>query len=378
MNTTKNGKDQSSTLPKGLQPWWRLRIFHGLPLSIWIKISRNHLASADSLYLFISITLASFLNSFLNTITKILFNKKINKAVVRDDPLFIIGHWRSGTTLTHELLSLDPNNKSPSTYQCFAAGHFLTTICFMPWFLRWLIPDKRPMDGVSVGWSHPQEDEFALLILGAPSPYSRIAFPRDAPQRMEALDLDLLSEPERNDWKRRLHHFASCLSINSNRRLIFKSPTHTARIRILLELFPNARFLHIVRDPVAVFRSSQNLWLTLYNSNGLQIYKDEISSQFIIENFEQMYAAYYRDLPLISPRRIHHMRYEDLVYNPVTCLKEAYHSLELGDFSLLEINIQENLTKLKSYIPTKYDKLHEVSHLKSAIWKRLSDEHGYS
>ncbi len=40
----------------------------------------------------------------------------------------------------------------------------------------WLIPDKRPMDNMRASWTLPQEDEFALMNLGAPTPYSLIAF----------------------------------------------------------------------------------------------------------------------------------------------------------------------------------------------------------
>jgi hypothetical protein len=53
----------------------------------------------------------------------------------------------------------------------------------------WLIPKQRPMDNMAAGWDRPQEDEFALLTLGAPTPYERMAFPNDEPPYGEFLDM---------------------------------------------------------------------------------------------------------------------------------------------------------------------------------------------
>ena len=40
-------------------------------------------------------------------------------------PVFVIGHWRAGTTLLHELLVRDPRHTYPNTYDCFGPNHFL-------------------------------------------------------------------------------------------------------------------------------------------------------------------------------------------------------------------------------------------------------------
>src|SRR5687768_18104609 len=46
-------------------------------------------------------------------------------------------------------------------------------------------------------------------------------------------------------------------------RSILKSPPHTCRVPTLLRLFPDARFVHIVRDPYAVYPSTLHLWRIL-------------------------------------------------------------------------------------------------------------------
>ena len=82
-----------------------------------------------------------------------------------------------GTTLLHELLIRDPRHAFPTTYECLVPHHFLMTESWLPKLLWWMMPSRRPMDNMPAGWDRPQEDEFALCLLGQPSPYERIAFP---------------------------------------------------------------------------------------------------------------------------------------------------------------------------------------------------------
>lgn len=46
--------------------------------------------------------------------------------------------------------------------------------------------------------------------------------------------------------------------------LLIKSPVHTARVRLVLGLFPRARFLYIHRDPYEVFQSAVHMADTYY------------------------------------------------------------------------------------------------------------------
>ena len=131
-------------------------------------------------------------------------------------------------------------------------------------WLGFLMPSRRPMDNMAAGWARPQEDEFALCMMGQPSPYLTIAFPNRPPQFSEYLDLQNLPPRAVARWQRAYLGFLRRLTFKDPRRLILKSPPHTCRIKLLLELFPDARFVHIVRDPYVVFPSTVNLWKSLY------------------------------------------------------------------------------------------------------------------
>ena len=44
------------------------------------------------------------------------------------------------------------------------------------------------------------------------------------------------------------------------RPLVLKSPGHSLRVAALRQILPGARFIHIVRDPTAVYSSTIRLW----------------------------------------------------------------------------------------------------------------------
>jgi len=275
-------------------------------------------------------------NDVLATWQHIRFGKKLQKTELTAPPLFIIGHWRSGTTLLHELLMLDPRLVCPDTYQCFAPCHFLVSGWLFRNFGRWLLPNKRPMDNVAAGWDRPQEDEFALMNLGLPSPYRRIAFPRNEIPDLDYLDLRQIPPAERASWLQGLERFLKAITVAQAGRVVLKSPTHTGRIGLLSEHFPGAKFLHITRDPRSLFPSTLKMWRSLDATQGLQKPTPEPDKQYVLSCFEKMYRAFHRDRDSVPKENLLDIRYEDLVAEPEQTLRRVYQELDLGDFEPLE------------------------------------------
>lgn len=117
----------------------------------------------------------------VTVVAKGLYGTIPENTQLKQPPVFIIGHWRTGTTLLHELLILDPRHNFPNTYQCLEPNHFLLTEKFFKSYFNFLLPTRRPMDNMEAGWDKPQEDEFALCMMGQPSPYLDVAFPNNPP-----------------------------------------------------------------------------------------------------------------------------------------------------------------------------------------------------
>jgi hypothetical protein len=301
------------------------------------------------------ITFVSLVHTILSILQDCWYGPRIRRTPIQKAPIFIIGHWRTGTTLLHEFMILDERHNYPNTYECLEPNHFLLTENLFTRFARFLTPSHRPMDNMKAGWTRPQEDEFALCMLGLPSPYLTIAFPNHAPQCSEYLDLDGLSHPDLAHWKKTFYRFLQVLTFKDPRRLVLKSPPHSCRIKHLLEVFPDARFVHIVRDPFVVFPSTVNLWKSLYRKHGLQNPTFAGLEDYVFETFSRLYEKLEKGIPLIPQRRFHQVRYEDLVQDPIGEMEKLYDRLDLGGFDEFEPRLKEYLADNSGYETNRYE-----------------------
>ncbi len=294
-------------------------------------------------------------NSAFGWVQSLVFRRKIAKTALQADPVFILGHWRTGTTMLHELLSLDDRYATPTTYECFAPSHFLFTQNIITRILR--MPSRRPMDNVEIGWKAPQEDEFALCTMGLPSPYRRIAFPNRPPREFDYLNMETVPAHEVARWKSCLMEFVKSLNYAKNKPLVLKSPPHTGRIKVLLEMFPNARFIHLSRSPYDFVPSTIHLWRALDYSNGLQKpspQADDGLEKYVFECFHRMYQGYHKYAENIPAANIYEMRYDDLVRSPLAELNKAYDHLSLGDFTSVRPQIEASVRRNRNYQRNKH------------------------
>ncbi|TWU16282.1 Sulfotransferase domain protein [Allorhodopirellula heiligendammensis] len=342
-------------------PFYSPRFWHGMRPLTWFRLLRqgDFSISPSRMGLAVSVSLATPFNTLLLGLQNLVFRRRLRAAELHGPPVFIIGHWRSGTTLLHELMVRDERWSSPSTYQCFAPSHFLLTQWFFRTFAAWLLPGKRPMDNMATGWDRPQEDEFALVNLGAPSPYRRIAFPRRGPVDMDYLDFEGVDEQSRQQWLATLKSFLHRVSAATTRPLVIKSPTHTGRIGYLADAFPNARFIHITRDPRDLFPSTCRLWRSLDDVQSLQApsaaTSDDGIEEYVLDCFTRMYAAFNEQRHKIDDHHLIEIRYEDLIADPVATLENIYDSLRLADFETVREEIQTwTDNEHRSYQPNKH------------------------
>ncbi|MCA9257725.1 MAG: sulfotransferase [Planctomycetales bacterium] len=361
-------------------PWYTPRFWHGMRFSTWIgQLARHRFSISPSrLPMAASITGFSLLNSALAALERLRFGSQIDRVEMSAPPLFILGHWRSGTTLLHELLIRDPSHAYPTTYQCFAPHHFnLTEDLLTPWS-EFLLPSRRPMDNMAAGWQRPQEDEFALGNLGVPSPYLSMMFPNHGEAYPEYLTLDDVPPADRDRWKSELLAFFKRLAFRDNRRIVVKSPPHTGRVALLREMFPEARFVHISRNPEALFASTISLWRSLNEVQSLHVIRnDDWVSDYVLASLPRMYAAYFRDREALPSNRLAEVRYEDLTEDPKASLKRIYQQLELGDFAEIEKPVDEYLAEVKNYRPNRHEFDEQARSMLHDAWADYYREFGY-
>jgi hypothetical protein len=308
-----------------------------------------------------------------------LYGRAIAKTELAGPPLFVLGHWRSGTTLLHELLNLDSRYASPTTFECFAPHHFLLTEKWVTKYGNWLIPNKRPMDNMEAGWALPQEDEFALMNLGAPTPYLRILFPCEEFPYQNTLTSDGFEKDEEERWKFLLDWFLRALTYKSQRPLILKSPPHTGRLGLLKTMYPHAKFVHIVRDPRSLFPSTMKLWRSLDHVQAIQVgeYESRLR-EFVLRSLISMYESFESERKSIPSNQLIDVRYEELVADPVGVVQRIYQQLELTDFESIAPLLSERKQKERAYKTNQFTVGDSENADVLNAWKSYATNYGYA
>ena len=358
---------------------WAPRLWEGCNLPAWFRLLWRNRFDVQLPYWYIAaiITGVSSGHSVLRFFENAVLRHKVRQTRIEHPPLFILGHWRSGTTLLHELMILDERHSYPTTYECLEPNHFLISEKVLTRLFWFLLPGSRPMDNMAAGWHRPQEDEFAMCMLGAPSPYLTIAFPNHPPTFQEYLDLDQVPAKDREKWKRLFFGLIQRITFRNPKRLVLKSPPHTARIPILLEMFPDARFVHIARNPFVIFPSTVHTWKSLYKRHGLQTPTFAGLEEYVLSTFERMYERYEAGRKLVDDSRIHELKYEDLVQNPKAEMERLYQNLNLGHFEKVRPRLEEFLERNKGYETNKYDLTTEQKAEISRRWSAYIQRYGY-
>ncbi len=360
---------------------WLLYFWHGMGVVTWAKllIRGRFDITLNCVPNIFTVTIWAPFNSLLYIVSELIFGSKANHHKIDPAPVFVLGHWRSGTTFLHDLLACDPAHGYPTTYQCFFPNHFLLTGGAVRKWFNIFLPKKRPMDNVPVGVDRPQEDEFAFANLGMGTHYVTLAWPRHGPQDMEYLDLASLSEVDRTKWERGFMWFMQRLSYKQKKRLVMKSPAHTARIRTLLKLFPDARFVHISRNPLAIYPSTVKLWKSLDSVQGLHnpAGDDPWMEGFVFRVFETVFKRYEEDRKLIPDGHLIEIKYEDLAADPKAVMKTVYKQLDLGNFAQAEAGMGAYLEGQGEYKPNVFNLPEDLREKIINRWSDYIDRFGY-
>lgn len=315
-------------------------------------------------------------NSMYAACETVFNEREIRSTEISHAPLFVLGHWRSGTTHLHNLLSLDENFAYPTAYQALFPHHFLFSQAG-GFIFDFLAPRKRPMDNVAFGASVPHEDEFAMAALTAVSPYLAALFPLTGDPHHSELDPLLLPKAALEAWKEGFILFLRKITLSENRRIVLKSPPHLGRVAVLLEMFPDAKFVHIVRNPYAVYASTHKLWRDSFYYVHLQVPPPEVVDHLVLTWYTKLFSLFERDRHLIPEGSLFEMKFEDLELHPREKLREMYQSLELENFEPFSHRVSQYLDSLSGYEKNVH-RIDERDRVKVAsAWSDTFHRYGY-
>ncbi|MGF1463523.1 MAG: sulfotransferase [Maricaulaceae bacterium] len=294
-------------------------------------------------------------------------------------PLVILGHWRSGTTHLYNILGQAAFAYTPPV----ATGLPWNFLRLGVWLKSWLdksLPKHRWIDNVAVTPDAPQEDEIALANMVPTSFYHGIYFPHDLAARVRReVFFDDVPADEVTAWDQAFLYFHQKIDFAfGGRPLLIKNPVYTARLAHIRGLLPQAKFVHIRRNPYKVFVSMRNFYEKLLPPLALQPYDHVDIDALVLDIYREMMTRYDAQSADLGDNTLLELAYEDLDADPIPELARLYDQLDLGDFDKARPNFERYLSAVKSYQKNQFTLDRGTADRIEAQWGPWIERWGYS
>lgn len=330
------------------------------------------------------VTLVSLFTSPLRIYESLRFGRIVRRTAVHPSPIFIIGHWRSGTTHLHNILIRDKNLGCVSMWQAFAPGLCLIDERVLKNPFNKIAKKMHPtreIDNIPLSLDNPEEEDLAIANM---SPYSYLhmySYPRQATHFFERYITYFNNLPESiiSEWKEiYLTILRKATFKASGKRLVIKNCADSARIKPLLELFPDAKFIHIYRNPYNIFRSTQHLYKVVMERAQLQEVGQGEHENWVLRFYSQLMQKLLADKSLIPAGNFVEVRYEDLDKEPLAQLRKVYETLGLPGFAKAEPAFRAYLDSISGYQKLAHKQLDDSIITKiNRNWQFAFDALGY-
>lgn len=320
-------------------------------LSLALRLGFKHGVDREFMARYLGLLFCDALFAPMRMWQSMAYSGRIAREELHPEPLFLLGFWRSGTTLLHNLLSMDPQWGFVNTYQAAMPDVFLAGQNRVRRMIEKSLPPDRGVDNIPVDFSMPQEEEIAMMCTSGLSPYAFLHFPRTAEKSLDYLFVkERLDERQQAEWRRAFTKLLKAASYHmGGRPLLLKSPSNTSRITALLELFPSARFVYIQRDPYDTVRSYERLIRLMNDWHALQRVDFEGLLAKQLEVYRDMAMAYLEQRELIPEGRLVEIRYEELEQDKIGQVKHIYDTLGLAGYAEFEERLAEYVASIEGF-----------------------------
>ena len=362
------------------------RIEHPLAMGSvrsWLRLLWSHKGmDAHFLPRILFVTLATLLTSPLRVYERARYGRAVRRTQIQPEPIFIVGHWRTGTTYLHLLLCRDPQLGSVTTFQTLAPGFCLVGAGIIKRIVAYWLEKGHPtrlIDNVPLRIGAPQEEEFALANVTPHSFLHVFSFPRQAADLFARTTLFQGISPDAlAEWSACYLEILRKATLHADgKRLILKNCAHTGRIRVLLDLFPDAKFIHMTRNPYDLFLSTRRLWeVVLWRSQLQEIDPAEVD-RLILQFYPQLMQQYLADRELIPTGNLIEVCFEELEADPLAETRRIYEGLGLPGFAEAEPAFRAHLASVADYKKNDYDLTADVIDQVNRHWLLAFDEWGY-
>ncbi|NJL15725.1 MAG: sulfotransferase [Microscillaceae bacterium] len=215
------------------------------------------------------------------------------------------------------------------------------------------MPEKRPSDNVKLSVDFPQEDEFAVGNMFPMAYYYFFHFPDQYARFYQEFARLQVRPARRRRWQSNYQKLLAKALLNTQKpRAVFKNPVNTVRLPILLEMYPEARFIYLYRNPIVVYLSTKKFFLSLFPTLQFQSTTESQIVSLILDVFVKMYRDYEADKARLQPARLLEISFEEFEKDPMGHLEMIYDQLQLSDFAQARPFFEAYIRSQESYEKT--------------------------
>jgi hypothetical protein len=281
-----------------------------------------------------------------------------------EQPIFIIGNFRSGTTLLHRLIAKDPQFTGMKTWEIYVAPAIIQRK-FIQWILRINDLIGNPIRKIinsfeksltkysymhKTGLTEIEEDSHIFFHIW--STYDLFAFFPFPELIRPYIYYDEQMPEEQKEYE--MAYYQEVLKrhiyTNKGRRYISKSPQYSPKVKTLHQQFPDAKFINIVRSPLNVIPSSVSMFSNHWKTYGepSEDYPHE-ASDVIQEQAKHWYLYPHQYLKKLPQDQYFVLRYNDLVSDPKSAIEAIYERFGLKMTVTYQAILAEESEKAKQY-----------------------------
>ncbi len=348
------------------------------PLREWAAVLRRHRIGRPFLLRAGTGLALSTATLPLRVYESLRHGRRLAATRIHPSPVFVVGCARSGTTHLHNLLSRDPQFGYVTNFQAMFQAFALSGSRWLQPLIERFDPPSRPMDNVTLDMRGPQEEDVAIANCSRHSGIHCNTFPQDFQALFRDYVLCEFDAPTRAAWKAAfLGVLRKATDASGGKRLILKSPTNTGRLPVLLEMFPDARFIHIHRDPYRVFQSIASAARKILPMLQMQeLDWEEVEDNFVL-SYQSMMGKFLNDRTAVPAGQIADVAFADIETQPLQELERLYAELDLGHYPSVEQNFRTYLDSLGHYQKNSYELSDDVIQRVTRDWGFALDALGY-
>lgn len=314
-----------------------------------------------------------------STAERLIVDGSLPRADALAPPVFILGHWRSGTTHLYNMMAKSgtwafvPPVATGLPWDLFGLAR-----AFRP-LLERALPERRYIDNIPVNPDSPQEDEIAVANMTDLSFYHGIYFPKAFDEFLaRGLFFDGCTSADIGRWRSRFLYLLRKLSkLQDGKVLLIKNPVYTGRLALLREMFPGAKFIHIRRNPYEVFVSMRNFYEKLFAEFALQRFDHVDIDETILSVFERMMDALQRDAKGLGAPFYVDLAYEDLDRDGIGVLARIHEMLGLPGFDEALPRFEAYLASVRTFEKNRFVCSDEAADKVERRLGRFLDQWGY-